>query len=166
MEYYAKICENVPGGAEEYGLGEDETRFLMRLCQLPPACEASDSQIKAALGTQAFLTNWLKLRAWTLRQIQLNVQQLYPENNGFEDKDNQRYQFIAELLTHNKITVDLIEHSTAVITSYLHSPLSVGATPLGNSGLNGSQLTLVLQTVQQLLTVPTQIKVNIEQDVA
>lgn len=164
MEYYAKIHENVAGGVEESYLGAAENRFLVRLCQLTPAGEVSDLQLKAALGTQVFLTNWLKLRAWTLRQIQHNIQQLYPENGYF--KDNWRQQFTAELLTHHRITVGLIENSTAVITSYQHSPLAEGETPLGNSGLTGSQLTMVLQTVQQLLTVPTQIKVNIEPDKA
>lgn len=164
MEYYTKICENVVGGREEHYLDKDETRFLMRLCQLTPVRTASDTQIKAALGTQAFTTNWLNLRAWTLRQIQRHIQDLYPENGDFEDK--QRLQFTAELLTHDQITADLIENSTAVITSYQHSPLTIGETPLGNSGLTGSQLTLVLETVQQLLTVPTQINVNIEQDLA
>jgi acetyl-CoA carboxylase beta subunit len=78
--------------------------------------------------------NWIKLQAWSLRQIQLHADELLAD---YEDPDNNQAKMISELKTHaDEFTVGDVKKYNERLTDFLQCPLANSEIVLGNNKLD------------------------------
>lgn len=136
----------------------NQSEVIERLFGLPSRSYADNDQVHDAIQTDMFKQNWLKFQAWSLRQIQLHADKLLAE---FEDLDDDQAKMISELKNHaDKFTVGDIKKYNERLTDYLQCPLAESEIVLGNSGLDGNEVALILDFVGDFVRDPKNIEVS------
>lgn len=129
-----------------------------RLFGLPVCSYADNDQIHDAIQTDLFKQNWLKFQVWGLRQIQLHADDLIAE---FENLDNNQAKMISELKVHDDtFTVGDVKKYNERLTDFLQCPLAESEIVLGNSGLDGCDVALILDFVGDLVRDPKNTEVS------
>jgi acetyl-CoA carboxylase beta subunit len=135
-----------------------QSEVIERLFGLPARSYADNDKTHDAIQTDKFKQNWLKLQAWSLRQIQLHADELLTE---FEDLDNNQAKMISELKAHaDQFTVGDVKKYNERLTDFLQCPLANSEIVLGNSELDASEVALILDFVGDLVRDPKNVEVS------
>lgn len=136
----------------------NQSEVIERLFGLPVRSYANNEQVHDAIQTDKFKQNWLKFQAWSLRQIQLHADDLLAE---FEELDDNQTKMISELKNHaDTFTVGDVKKYNERLTDFLQCPLAESEIVLGNSGLDGNKVALILDFVGDLVRDPKNVEVS------
>ena len=136
----------------------NQSEVIERLLGLPARSYADNDQIHDAIQTDMFKQTWPKFQVWSLRQIKLHADDLLAE---FEDLDDNQANMISKLKAHaDTFTVGDVKKYNERLTDFLQCPLAESEIVLGNSGLDGSEVALILDFVGDLVRDPENVEVS------
>ena len=160
MSYNVSITKSYAGEelSTNYIGTTNLSEAIERLLGLPARSYADNDTTHNAIQTDKFKQNWLKFRAWSLRQIQLHADDLLAE---FDDLDDNQIKMINELKAHtDTFTVGDVKEYNDSLTDLLQCPLTGSGIVLGNSGLDGAEVALMLDFVGDFVRDPNHVEIS------